>query len=95
MEHGSVEAVKKHVKIYVAVFAVLAVLTVVTVTVSYLDLSVRNAVIVALFIATIKASLVACFFMHLITERKVILYILLLTFLFFIFLMVLPTFDYL
>jgi len=94
MEHGSVEAVRKHVKVYIAVFAALAVLTVVTVAVSYLDLSVRNAVIVALFIATIKSSLVACFFMHLITERKVILYILLVTFVCFIILMILPNIDY-
>ena len=79
MEHTSHEEIKKHVKIYVAVFAVLAVLTVVTVAISYLHLPIRQAVVLALAIAGIKASLVALFFMHLISEKKVIFSILILT----------------
>ena len=48
----------------IAIFAALIVLTVVTVGVSYVDLGSANS-FVAIFIATMKASLVATFFMHL------------------------------
>ena len=78
MEHSH-EEIKKHVKIYVTVFAVLAVLTVITVAVSYLHLPIHEAVFLALAIASIKATLVALFFMHLISEKKVIFSILILT----------------
>ncbi len=71
--------IDKHVRTYVMVFAALLVLTGVTVAVSYLHLEVHQAIAVALVIATFKASLVALFFMHLISERQVILWILALT----------------
>jgi len=93
MEHTP-EEIKKHVKTYIAVFAALACLTVVTVAVSYLHLSVGKAVAVALLIASIKASLVAAFFMHLISERVIITSILLLTFFFFAVLLILPVLSY-
>jgi caa(3)-type oxidase subunit IV len=48
-------------------------LTVVTVAVSYLDLSAGAAVALALCIATIKGTLVACYFMHLLSERRLVL----------------------
>ena len=73
----------------------LAALTVVTVAVSYLHLSVGPAIALALFIATIKGSLVACFFMHLISERKLIYSVLILTVVFFAALMLLPLSTYL
>ncbi len=57
--------------IYVAVFAALLVLTVATVAVSYLDLGLWN-VAVALLIASVKASLVALFFMHLKHEGRLV-----------------------
>jgi cytochrome c oxidase subunit 4 len=49
---------------YVTVFAALLVLTAVTVGVSYIDLGLWN-VTVALIVASVKASLVALYFMHL------------------------------
>ena len=67
------------------------VLTIVTVAVSYLDLSTPMAVVVALFIAGIKGSLVACYFMHLISEKKVIYGVLAVTGFFFAALMALPS----
>ena len=54
------------------VFGALLVLTLVTVGVSYLDLPEAETVIVALVIATMKASLVAMFFMHLKGERPMV-----------------------
>ena len=71
-----------HVKTYMAVFAALMFLTVVTVAVSYLQLPIVGAVFAALVIATLKASLVAAFFMHLRRERTLIYGLLALTFFF-------------
>lgn len=90
MSGANPEAIRKQVKIYICVFLALAFLTVVTVTVGYLHLPLREAILVALFIATIKAGLVAAFFMHLISEKKVIYSILLLAVFFFAFLLVYP-----
>ena len=59
--HGE-EAIKKSVRTYLVVFTSLAALTVLTVAVSYLDISTGLAIMVALMIASVKASLVAMFF---------------------------------
>ena len=72
MSGHSPEAIKKQVRTYIAVFAALAGLTVLTVGVSYLHLSLRAAITLALAIATVKGTLVAAFFMHLISEKKII-----------------------
>ena len=71
--------IDRHVRIYITVFVSLMALTLVTVAVSYLHLSVPMAIAIALFIATVKGSLVACYFMHLISERKLIYWVLLFT----------------
>lgn len=90
MSGHSVEAIKKSVRTYLVVFVSLAALTVLTVAVSYLDLATGTAISIALLIASVKASLVAMFFMHLIDERKAIYWILGLTVVFFVGLMSLP-----
>jgi cytochrome c oxidase subunit IV len=82
--------IDKHVRIYITVFVALMVLTIVTVTVSRFHLPVPIAVTVALIVAIIKGSLVACYFMHLISEKKLIYAVLGLTAAFFLALMVLP-----
>jgi cytochrome c oxidase subunit IV len=82
--------IDRHVRVYIIVFVALMALTLITVAVSYLDLSTPMAIAVALFIATIKGSLVACYFMHLISEKKLIYAVLALTAAFFVALMVLP-----
>lgn len=76
---ASIEEVRKHVRIYMIVFASLAFLTVVTVAVGYLHLPITWALLIALLIATIKGTLVASFFMHLISEKKVVYSFLILT----------------
>lgn len=58
-------------KTYLAVGAALIVLTGVTVAVSYVDLGLLN-VAVALGIASVKASLVALYFMHLRGEKPLV-----------------------
>jgi cytochrome c oxidase subunit IV len=82
--------IDKHVKVYITVFVALMVLTVVTVAISRVHLPVPMAVTVALLVATIKGSLVACYFMHLISEKKLIIAVLALTAVFFVALLALP-----
>jgi cytochrome c oxidase subunit 4 len=97
-EHASMASdhaadIDRHVRIYITVFVALMVLTVVTVAVSYLHLATPVAIAVALLVATIKGSLVACYFMHLISEKKLIYAVLVLTALFFVVLLALPVFT--
>ena len=82
--------IDKHVRVYITVFVVLMVLTLVTVAISYLDLAVPIAVTVALFVAIVKGSLVAGYFMHLLSEKKLIYAVLVLTAAFFVALLPLP-----
>jgi cytochrome c oxidase subunit 4 len=92
-EAHSAEDLKKHVRAYILVFVSLMVLTLVTVAVSTLHLPVHQAIAVALIIATVKGSLVACYFMHLISEKKLILWVMGLTVAFFIVLLLVPSFT--
>ena len=82
--------IDKHVRVYIIVFVALMALTIVTVAVSYLDLPPAMAIAVALFVATIKGSLVACYFMHLISEKKLIYAVLMITVVKFVALLALP-----
>ena len=86
--------IDRHVRVYITVFVALMALTVITVAVSYLDLSPPKAIAVALFIATIKGSLVACYFMHLISEKKLIYVVLAITAIKFVALLALPAFTH-
>lgn len=89
MGHDDID-IKKHVRAYMMVFAALWTLTVVTVAVFYLHFTGVIGIAIALLIATVKGSLVACYFMHLMSERKLIYWILALTVFFFIGLLLLP-----
>ncbi len=71
---GNTHNLEKELKIYKGVYIGLLFLTVVTVAVSYLHVPVWAAVIIALIVATFKASLVANFFMHLAHEKPLILW---------------------
>ena len=82
--------IDKHVRIYVVVFVSLMALTLITVAVSYLHLPLPYAVAVALAVACTKGSLVACYFMHLISEKRLIFLVLALTVVLFLVLMLLP-----
>jgi cytochrome c oxidase subunit 4 len=76
--------VSKHVRTYIFVFVALLVGTVLTVGMYYVHIpSVAWTIIIALFIATVKAFLVAGFFMHLISEKKTIYAVLAATVFFF------------
>ena len=92
MSH-SAEDIDKRVRGYVIVGASLLVLTGLTVAVAFLEMPVPLAITVALIIATFKASLVAAVFMHLISEKKLIYSVLLLTAAFFLVLLFVPLFT--
>jgi cytochrome c oxidase subunit 4 len=82
--------IDRHVRVYITVFVALMALTIITVAVSYLHLSTPMAIAVALFIATVKGSLVACYFMHLISEKRLIYAVLVITAIKFVALLALP-----
>ena len=86
----SIESIKNHIRIYLIVFGALGVLTVITVLASYLEVSTSEGIFLAMIIASVKASLVAGYFMHLISERNTIIWILLLTVFFFFVMIFLP-----
>jgi cytochrome c oxidase subunit IV len=91
-EHSSPEAIKKSVRTYMFVFGALLVGTILTVWAATLDFNKTHPAVgitVAVVIATVKASLVAGYFMHLISERKAIYATLAATAFFFVALMAL------
>lgn len=93
-EHNDPETIRREMRVYLAVFGGLAVLTAVTVFACFgLKLPTHTAILIAMAIALTKGSLVAGFFMHLLSEKKVIYGILVLTVLFFAFLVWLPVHD--
>jgi cytochrome c oxidase subunit 4 len=71
--------VDRHVRAALLVFACLLVLTGFTVAAWRLHLPTRFAITLALLIAVVKGSLVAAWFMHLISERRLIYWVLALT----------------
>ena len=87
--------VRKHLKLYIGVFLALLVGTAITVYAwTWHFESVAVTITVALFIACVKAFLVAGYFMHLVSERKMIYGILAFTVFFFIGLMFLTIWSY-
>ena len=90
MTTESKESIEHHIQTYIRVFIALGVLTVITVAVSYLNVSFIEAFFIAMTVATIKGSLVLGYFMHLITERQMIIWILVATVTTFIILMFIP-----
>lgn len=89
-EHGH----QMGTKIYYYVFGALLVLTVVTVLVGFMHVNIVLGVAIALIIATIKSSLVGSFFMHLISEKKLIYQALVTTALLLVAMIVLFVFSY-
>jgi cytochrome c oxidase subunit 4 len=90
-EHDDHHAdIEKHIKAAYLVFGALLVLTGVTVAVSYLHLSTGKAIALALLVALVKGTLVAGWFMHLVSEKKLIYAVLAITVAFFFVLLLFP-----
>lgn len=90
--HGHVD-IDKHVRTYILVFVALMVLTLITVGISYLDLGTGPGIALALVVASVKGGLVAGYFMHLVSERKLIYWVLGFTVFFFLFVLLFPLFT--
>ena len=88
--HSDQESVKKSIRTYMTVGALLLVFTGVTVAANQFHLAVPAAITVALIIAIMKGSMVASVFMHLSHEKQWIYGALLLTVVFFIVLIFVP-----
>jgi len=86
--------VSKHVRGYLIIGGTLIIGTVLTVLASYVDLGHHWNIVLALVIATTKASLVALYFMHLISEKQMIYTVLGFTAFFFLGLMFLTIAAY-
>jgi len=68
-DDGAVHVHLSSTRFYVGIFLALVALTILTVKVSYYDFGSAN-IIIAMAVATTKASLVAVFFMHLAHDKK-------------------------
>ena len=82
--------IRKSVRSYLTVFAMLMIFTVITVAASRFQLAVPVAIAVALTIAAMKGSMVGAVFMHLSHEKRWVYGTLLLTAVFFLGLLLLP-----
>jgi cytochrome c oxidase subunit 4 len=87
---GAHPDVEHHVRAALIVFGALILLTGMTVGASSLHLPHKTAIALALIIATVKGGLVVSWFMHLISERKLIYAVLSLTTVFFFVLLLMP-----
>ncbi len=90
-EHDHAD-IDRHVRAALFVFGALLVLTGFTVAAYYLKLPTHLAIALALAIATVKGSLVAAWFMHLVSEKRLIYWALILTAVLFVPLLLFPTF---
>ena len=88
--HSDPAEVKQTIRKYMMVGAALFLGTVITVAANQVHLVIPLAITVALIIATVKGSMVAAVFMHLSHEKQWIYGALLLTVVFFIFLVFVP-----
>ncbi len=91
--HSDPAEIKKSIRTYMIVGAILYACTVLTVTANHVHLVVPLAITVALIIATVKGSLVASIFMHLNHEKKWIYGSLILTVIGFFILLSVPFFT--
>ena len=86
--------VSKHIRGYLIIGGTLLLGTILTVLASYVDIGQGWNITLALVIATVKASLVALFFMHLISEKQMIYTVLAFTACFFVSLMLITISAY-
>jgi len=93
MSEHNTEDMLKHIKIYLFVFFALAILTVITVWAAYIHIAEPYHILVALSIATVKGGLVVAYFMHLISEKKLIYSVCSLTAFFFLIILFITLFT--
>lgn len=95
MATDSVESIKKEIRGYVVIFIGIVSLSLTAVLLYYLNLPLMAAVLLTLLIVGVQVFLAAGYFMHLITEKKLVLYIVLaLTAIFVLAVLVLPYIEH-
>jgi heme/copper-type cytochrome/quinol oxidase subunit 4 len=77
MSSNDVESIKKETRGYLVIFAGLLSLSLTAVAISYLKLPLAIAIALTLVIASIQVFLAAGYFMHLISEKRIMLYVVL------------------
>ena len=87
--------IQKEIKKHLVIYLLLLLLTAVNFFLSRMHLSAVQTLIGVLSIALLQGSLVACYFMHLMSEKKIIHFVLLLTIIFFGVLLSLPILQFL
>ena len=87
--------IDRQVKTYIIIFITLMALTFVTVAISQLHLPTPAAIALALVVASVKGGLVAGYFMHLVSERKLIYWVLWITISCFVAVLLLPVVTHL
>ena len=90
----SSQTVQKQINQYVVIFVTLLVLTLFSVSIHYLNLPRGLSIVLILAVSIAQATLSACYLMHLISERKLIYFVLSLTAVFFLGLILLTYFGY-
>ena len=94
MNELSAQDIKNEVKKHIGIYFFLLFLTAVNFVVSKLHLLGDQTLLGVLAVATLQGGLVAAYFMHLISEKKFIIFILVVTFIFFLVLLFLPVLGF-
>ena len=93
-DHTNHADIDRQVRTYILIFVTLMALTIVTVAISRLHLPAPAAIGLALLVASVKGGLVAGYFMHLLSERKLIYWVLWFTVTCFIAVLLLPLWSH-
>ena len=88
------ETVQKEAKGYLVIFFSLLFLTLISVAIHYLHLPTAASIFLILTVAACQATLSACYLMHLLSEKKLIYFVLILTAFFFVSLVGLTLFSH-
>ena len=93
MSHD-IQDIKQEKTRYFKVFVALLALALLNVFLHQMHFAVATAVILALLVASTQASLAACYFLHLVSEKKLVFIVLAITFSFFLVMIGLFCFSY-
>ena len=77
MTTDNIEPIKKEIRGYVIIFIGIVSLSLTAVFINYLHLPLVAAIILTILIAAVQVFLAAGYFMHLLSEKKLVLYIVL------------------
>ena len=94
MDELSAENLKQEVRKHLLIYGLLLFLTAVNFIVSKLSLLGEYTVLIVLSLAFVQGVLIAGYFMHLISEKKLIHFVLIMTLVFFLGLLLLPVMQF-